>query len=495
MKKLLAIFLLAVTLCLSLCACAGKETKDAFELFSEKTIEKELGDCQKEYDDEGKVIKAFYEGKNGFSSYVYEYEYDENNYLVKKTRWFVFEDGSMDEKNPEITVYEYDTENKLVIETPPYMADMGERTFENYLDSRGNVIKYIMNSENEEHFYHVEMEYDDNDNEIKYTNYDADGNMTGWTEIEYDDDGNEIKYTNYDADGNMTGWTETSYHSNGEEAVSTSYFTDGSINYQTKYNEDGIIIEEINTNNERYIKYEYGENDYKKEIYHDSEWNMTGYSELTGDMLIAEYDADGNIIQGTLEECNEAGLVVKSTFYFEGALSNYEVYEYNTEGNMIKCTYYNPDDSVAGYSVMDYYANGIKKSEARYDQSGNLEFDWQYNEDGIELESAWCQYGEDGSLSSKRVTKNDEQGHQLERIEYRNYDGNLTLDFRWVTEYDDEYNAIKEIRYDPEGNVELYWVNEYHDNGNQSKRTQYDADGNVMSEYKYDENGNDIIEE
>ena len=77
----------------------------------------------------------------------------------------------------------------------------------------------------------VVFEYDENDNMVKKTLYNADGSIDCWWINECDENGNIVKQTTYNADGYINMWLINEYNEN------------GNILKQTFYNADGIVTD------------------------------------------------------------------------------------------------------------------------------------------------------------------------------------------------------------------------------------------------------------
>jgi len=123
------------------------------------------------------------------------------------------------------TEYTYNENGNLVKETS-YEAE-GEITSWTEYDESGNpenfpVKTYIFDDMRTEIIGWEEFEYDDNNNQIKLTRYEADGSIELYVETEYED-GICIKKTRYDSNGKIHLWAIPEYDENGNISFYTVY--------------------------------------------------------------------------------------------------------------------------------------------------------------------------------------------------------------------------------------------------------------------------------
>lgn len=82
----------------------------------------------------------------------------------------------------------------------------------------------------------------------------------------------------------------------------------------------------------------------------------------------------------------------------------------------------------------------------------------------------------------------DAQGNALE---FRSYDSNGTMSYKFKYVYDDDGNLIREEKYDESGTLIMYYAYEY-ENGLKTSRSRVSPDGTVVDsmDYEYYDNGN-----
>lgn len=76
--------------------------------------------------------------------------------------------------------------------------------------------------------YH-QWEYNSNGDIIRYSHYDADGQLYGYKTIEYDVEGNRIRTNTYDADEQLTSYYSWIYDEEGKEIGNEEYDADGNL--------------------------------------------------------------------------------------------------------------------------------------------------------------------------------------------------------------------------------------------------------------------------
>ncbi len=164
---------------------------------------------------------------------------------------------------------------------------------------------------------------------------------------------------------------------------------------------------------------------------------------------------------------------------------SYRIYEYDSNGNEIKRSYYNPDGTLDYYLILEYDSNGNRIKENYYKPDGTLDYYYtgEYDSKGNCIKIS--QYNADGNLNN--VYEYDSNGNKIKESCYYS-DGNLNN----VYEYDSNGNRIKESCYYSDGTLYGYWISEYDSNGNEIKTSYYNGDGtlNDYSIREYDSNGN-----
>ena len=223
-----------------------------------------------------------------------------------------------------------------------------------------HVIEFTYGTESAGYYYmKYDKEYDANDRLIKsttlmkgYGDYfelsnsefselitelkSQEGSVMSWTEYEYDSLNNVIKETNFDGDGNITGWTEYTYeYDSSNNIIRKNVFNgDGSSKgyYEYEYDSRNNMIKEYDHTNTRsfHTEYEYDDSDRLiKATYYDEEYVMY-YHEY-------EYDSSNRLI--------------KMTHLYSDLISHndYE-YTYDENNNLIKIIMYGEN----GFSDKSY---------------------------------------------------------------------------------------------------------------------------------------------
>ncbi len=316
MKKLLAI-ILATVLCLSFAACAEEKpadentdetkteanesvTDEPADSVIEEAYETDFDGYALERDDEGKLIKRYW--KIGEETYVYdEYEYDENGFLIKRISY------EWSETVPIIYLYENDEKGNPVKETVERDDGTFDYTYYTYeYDAAGNTVKKTEDSVND---YSEQgtidvvnvYEYDENNNVVKHTIYDAYDLVIGC--VTYDYDNNElVKLTDYHNDGRIRCIYE---YENGKKTNTSSYnYDEGKITVVcTEYkgsifsgnNIEHYIFKDLDGNVIGYKDTEYKDRALYKITRYDADKNITEYCTVEEGVRYW-YDPDGQLI-------------------------------------------------------------------------------------------------------------------------------------------------------------------------------------------------------
>ncbi len=242
-----------------------------------------------EYDDKGNLITYTYRTKN--KDWVTQYEYDENNFLIRQISPFG------------VVELEYDT-NGNIVKRIDYDGGITEYTY----DSCGRMLSDI--SEN----YAVTYQYDAQGNCIKETiTYDSGSTVTT---RQYDEKGNLIRFQR-DYSGGRSNCSEYEYDENGYKIKETNYYSyggssSGSTYYTWKYDENG---------------------------------NQTEYrvADEDGDdyLYLYEYDINGNLVK-------------KNYTSARSKVTNVTTYEYDSYGNLLKVIQPGETDSPDDYYIETY---------------------------------------------------------------------------------------------------------------------------------------------
>ncbi|MBP5280721.1 MAG: hypothetical protein J6Z03_09580 [Erysipelotrichaceae bacterium] len=206
----------------------------------------------------------------------------------------------------------------------------------------------------------------------------------------------------------------------------------------------------------------------------------------------------------------------ETTSFNGGDISEYTVYEYDTEGNVIKTVRYKGQTDEVDHTVeITYDDSGRTLKTMDYDGDGQLTFITEYEylmgdqpskitshyADGtvgdytsFEYNSAgqvtrMKNYTADNFLSQTTETEYDEKGRTAKMsIHFEGYG-----DWSYVYEYDGELNN-RVVMYDTDGSVSNIIENTYKNNDPEllESAKYYDKDNNLYAsaEYRYDDDGN-----
>jgi len=193
--------------------------------------------------------------------------------------------------------------------------------------------------------------------------------------------------------------------------------------------------------------------------------------------FIYEFNTDGNILK-------------KSTFNSDGSLDSKVLYTYNSSKKLVAEDHYIKSNLNSEY-IYEYDRYGYNFKKSYYNKDGlqsvtKNEFDFKGNKIKETV------YNADGSLYSVRKLKFDSQGNYLTADDYK-FDG--TLKWRFIAERDSVGNLIKEKKYFGDGKI--VWTKQYSYNemGDQTY-SSFLMDGFLVdgfSRNKYDKN-NKLIE-
>lgn len=106
--------------------------------------------------------------------------------------------------------------------------------FGKYNDTQGRCIKEEFYDPDGSTYMYILHTCDEAGNAIRSDCYSYDV-FTGYTTHEYDDNGNEIKYSNFNADGTLTSYGLTEYDANGNYIGDSYYEVDGAMQHSSVY--------------------------------------------------------------------------------------------------------------------------------------------------------------------------------------------------------------------------------------------------------------------
>ncbi len=316
--------------------------------------------------------------------------------------------------------------------------------------------------------YHSTWEYDANGKELEWVSYNMNGNIVERTEREYDDFGNEIKYARYGSDGECTNKTIQEYDER------------GNLIRLIMYNNRGILAKQEFTydNNGKEIKGLCYKGDTTITSRQEREYDENGYI-----VRLVDYNVDGDIFIWHEHAYDENGNQIKFVSYDgDGSINYIWEYEYDQNGREIYEKHYNSNSIITDTLEYEYDERGNKIKETKT----------SYNEETEQKESQTIdeyEYDENENMTKYAHIVYDKEKETDSRMWERKYDadGRETDFYLYINEKTASYHSQKE--YDENGRMISY--TEYDKNGNvfSRKETEYDADGNAIRENHYDVDG------
>ena len=330
-----------------------------------------------------------------------------------------------DEQGSAVYFAVYDTDGSVVVESRfeyTYDAD-GNVQSETYYDGETLSAQYEYARSASGEIYLA-----------KDTNYYEDGSKSVG---EYDEHGNTLYYANMDAEGNVWDAAEYTYNDAGDWAGVKEY-VDGALAAEREYSIDAEgnmqLLKEISYNEDgSWIGAEYDL--YENQVI-EIHSNANGNVELDR-RFEHTYDEDGN---KTLTKTYDNGVLVEEVEFWVGSDED------GTWSMSGKTTTYHEDGSK---TVSDGDLEATWSSETTYDAAGNVveELRYEYTQD------------ENGEATSTKGYKNGKLFVETQAITTEEGEpGILWIDYeedgsKTVTEFDENFELVKETVYDAAGNV------------------------------------------
>ena len=260
---------------------------------------------------------------------------------------------------------------------------------------------------------------------LTYMNRYANGDIKAWYESTYDENGNELRYTEYNEDGTISWYDEMEYDANNNQLSMKTYYKEGVVS-KAKY-------------------YEYdANNNMVKSILCDSNNEVTGTNWMS-------YDDRNNLI--SVIHCDGDSAT---------AVSWREEYEYDDNGNKIKMSYYYGHAEKPGWwDIYEYDANNTLRKESRYKYSGliqSTEYDERGNKTGDNIKNIYYDetntrealFYRDGEVSSIELYRYNDNGDEI-LCQYLTGD-RQKITFWRAMEYNEYNYPVKKTYYN--GNVD-----------------------------------------
>ena len=228
--------------------------------------------------------------------------------------------------------------------------------------------------------------------------------------------------------------------------------------------------------------------------YDQGKWRYQGagnYVYNTENNSIVYKSQDGSTYETTYfydEDWN----MVRTTWlsYEDGEKDGWE-YFYDKNGNKIKDIYYSPGEEPKENQYI-YDENGNVLQELMYNASGNLSLNWKYEyeiqEDVTRVKETW--YDGNGQTMGHRESEMtyDSYGNEISRVDY-DENGELDADIKNEYTYDEEGRIIKKIEHDNLSDTDsMVQIFVYDNNGNNTRSFLYmdDYEEKYAFIYKYE---------
>ena len=179
-------------------------------------------------------------------------------------------------------------------------------------------------------------------------------------------------------------------------------------------------------------------------------------------------------------EFNSKDNLVKRTIYDNGSVKRENIYNYDTQGNVIEEVEDNRDGLLDDNKTLYRYdAQGNNIEQTVYSKTtcprwlNGSKWIYKYDSIGNKIERAW--YYNDGSLNQKWLYKYDSQGNMTESAEYIS---SGSMEEKILYKYDSQGNMIEEAHYDKK-NEFIYkhiYIYKYDSQGNWIEVTKYTSD-------------------
>lgn len=274
--------------------------------------------------------------------------------------------------------------------------------------------------------------------------------------IEYDSSERIKTQTFYNEDGSVNSYIQA-----------TEYFEDGSYSDAVLYGADDIKICDIVYSEDYSYKYIYrNEDESLSEIYcYNADSSMSG-------VIVYEYFEDGYYNEINY---NSDGIRTKCTTYTpENEIDSYYVIEErNADNSALKMVWYNSDDVMTEYSLIEsYFDNGYIEKETFYFLDGTMNYTTEYYENGSVFKDSYYDYT--GKINYS--VEFNEEGYAVKKTWYA--DGKVDY-YAEVTERNDDGKSVSDTFYDADGKKTDTYVYEYDTNGLIKKTTSYELDGEM----------------
>ncbi len=173
-----------------------------------------------------------------------------------------------------------------------------------------------------------------------------------------------------------------------------------------------------------------------------------------------------------------------------GELDSYQTYEYDSDGNLVKCNYCNADGTLRIYDLFEYNSDGNKMKYSSCNPDGSVFSYTTYEYDSEGKIKKYTSYRDAETIDCYGTCEYDLSGSKM--VEDCFYSQGMHR--RIIHEYNSGGKEIKGTYYNDDGSIDAYYTNEYNTDGEIVKMNFYNADGTLynFTTYKYNSDG-DVI--
>ena len=249
----------------------------------------------------------------------------------------------------------------------------------------------------------ADYEYSDTGIRLKAHYYYEEGTEYSYGEYVCDANGKLLTEKVYTEDGSL--YEEREYGNNGKIAKVNMHYTFGAYKWYTfEYDEEGHTIKNL-----WYFEDGSLGQSYEYDSYRNYRLTWRGYSDGSQIVYIMQdgiqvrsnqVDSSGNIIYWNWYEYDANGKLIKITHHDSNdSILDWTIYEYYDNGREYKHTTYDVSGEITGWCIFeDYYDDYSWKRTTYYDRDGNIR-EWQvreYDENGNQ--GTVTAYGPDGEV-------------------------------------------------------------------------------------------------
>ncbi len=305
-------------------------------------------------------------------------------------------------------------------------------------------------------------------------------NVISYDEYKYDENDNLIYEASVSSPEGIDCYYRYTYDENGRKKTQTFYNTE-SNNYvkEFSYNDNGIVIKEVET---------------RKTFVRTTDYTLNEY----GDVIKIEYSLDSIPNKVPYEEhvfsytYDDEGRIIKKVTDWPNGETTTEEYIYNEYGDVTKKTETNTQGTTSITDTEYVYENGIMvKKTTTCNEYSESKVVYEYDSHGSKI------HEESKSVSRDYEYTYDELGRVATML--RNFDAKQMFEYT----YDENGNEIKRVSYVPgvpdikntieqifDENGNVLQIVESIDNGRSVYTTKhtYDERGNMLTNFKVDKN-------